>query len=287
MLKAINDEAMDAEKYAKPTKEEVEQMAANIGEPSPPPPPPPGVTALEALIPTAVATKPVWPEVMFKRPRDELSIVGDKDEFLTNAAQRLKTARLTRPWERFMETQGNVVSEERQRFPSLRHLENLKNKRRGEEEGERQRNEWREIQMDEFDEAQEEQRNKPLDTEWSIRNAVKEFRNSAAGHDWLDLLDAHQKENRIRNVTGEERQPLTLPEPQFGISGEERMLLESLKGNEQPLQDLRAKKEHEEEFFQPAPPIAVQQPIEQPIEPPGPGKWIRTDEYEGLGSLFG
>ena len=199
MLKAINDEAMDAEKYVKPTKEEVEHIANVV----------------------APVSEPTWPDVMFKPPRqksDELSIVGDKDEFLANAAQRLKAARLTRPWERFMETQGNVVSEERQRFPSLRHLENLKNKRRGEENYERERKGYQEIDMDAFDEAQEEQRNKPLDTEWSIRNAVEEFRNSAAGHDWLDLLDAHQKENKIRNVTGEERQPLELPLPSSPIA---------------------------------------------------------------------
>jgi hypothetical protein len=255
MLKGITEDWMP------PTQEEVEHIA--------------NVTA-----------PPHFPERReHSIPRKTLpSIVGDKDEFLANAAQRLKTARLTRPWERFMETRNEEfgISDARKRFPSLRHLENLKEKRDREETQDRQRKERKSRDMEYFDERQEEEREKPLDTKRSIRSAIEEFRNSAAGHDWLDLLDAHQKENKIRNITGEERQTLELPKPQ--ISGEERMILESLKGNEQPLQNLQEKQTHEEEFFQPAPPIAVQKPIERQSSTVS-----ETDDnpFKDLGSLFG
>lgn len=253
MLKGITEDWMP------PTQEEVEHIAN-------------------------VTVPPHFPERReHSIPRKTLpSIVGDKDEFLANAAQRLKTARLTRPWERFMESRNEEygISDARKRFPSLRHLENLNVKRDREREIDRSRKERKRFEMDAFDERQEEEREKPLkDMQGQMTRAIEQFRHSPKGQELTAMLDAHQRENKIRNITGEERQTLELPKPQ--ISGEERMILESLKGNEQPLQNLQEKQIHEEEFFQPAPPIAVQKPIEQqPIVP-------SVSFFDGLGSLFG
>lgn len=222
-------------------------------------------------------------------PRKTLpSIIGDKDEFLADAAKRLKIARLTRPWERFWERRNEEfgISNARQRFPSLRHLENLNERRDREKEVDRARKERKRRDMDSFDRFQEEEREKPFDKEaqrGQMTRAIEQFRHSPKGQELTAMLDAHQKENKIRNITGEERLSLELPEPQ--ISGEERMLLESLRGNEAPLQNLQETQIHEDKFYQPSPPIAVQQPIEQPIGPQMSD--ADTKFFERLGDLFG
>lgn len=199
--------------------------------------------------------------------KEELSIVGDKDEFLAEAAKRLEYARLRRPWERLMESKSKEfgISDARRKFPSLRHLEKLNVRRDAEKELERRRKEAHRRDMESFDRAWEQEEKNRGNAEalrrGEMTRKIEQFRHSPKGQELTAMLDAHQRENKIRNITGEERLSLKLPKSQF--STEDRMLLEALRGNKEALQNLQERRIDEDKLNQSSLPVAIQQPIEQ------------------------
>ena len=218
---------------------------------------------------------------------DDLSIFGDNiSDLLSESQKRLNVGRMMRPWGRYSASKNKNLSDETRKFPSLRHLESFREQDAYIADVERLNTQRNNMRMAELERRNEERRAEPLNTKNDIRWYINRFRESEAGEKLLEDLEAHQKENKIRNITGEERLPLT-SNLQIG-SAEDAMTLEAIRGNSQPLQDLRAKKEHEKEFYQPSP-IPYPYPAGSIVQQP-PVSPLRGDDpnfFDELGDLFG